>query len=130
MSRVDLTSKESFYNSLISQSYNDLISSESNRELNQIQSEITKATQSSLGDVSVVGQKEHVSIEPPGGDNPMGGGGGIGGMGGLDGMEQQMSQEGGGGFGGGGGGGEASMKGAIDAQTLSMKSILKSIFYM
>ena len=62
--------------------------------------------------MSVVGQKEHVSTEAP--DNPMAGGG----LGGLDGMEQQMGGGEGGGF-GGGGGGDASMKGAIDAQTLS-----------
>ena len=42
-----------------------MISTESNRELSQIQEEITKATQSSMGQVSVVGQKEQVNTEPP-----------------------------------------------------------------
>ena len=47
------------------QSYNALISTESNRELSQIQDEITKATQSSMGQVSVVGQKQNVNTEAP-----------------------------------------------------------------
>ncbi|XP_047136609.1 uncharacterized protein LOC100209407 isoform X2 [Hydra vulgaris] len=70
------------------QSYNALISSESNRELSQIQEEITKATQSSMGQVSVVGQKETVNTETPSYQNLGGGFGGSlgslsGGLGGL-----------------------------------------------
>lgn len=42
-----------------------MIASESNRELSQIQDEINKATQSSMGKVSVVGQQEHVQTESP-----------------------------------------------------------------
>lgn len=42
-----------------------MISSESNRELSQIQDEINKATQSSMGKVSVVGQRENVQTESP-----------------------------------------------------------------
>jgi len=93
------------------QSYNDLISSESNRELTQIQDEITKATQSSLGDVSVVGQKEHVSTESP--ENPLGG------IGSLDGVDS-MSQEPGGSMDAGAfsNNNGASMKGAIDSSSL------------
>jgi len=51
------------------QNYNALISSESNRELTQIQDEINKATTSSMGKVSVVGQQQNVQAEsqsPPG----------------------------------------------------------------
>lgn len=107
------------------QSYNALISSESNRELSQIQDEITKATQSSMGQVSVVGQKENVNTEPPtlpslgnlGGSENGGSNGGIdnglaaalseagglnggGGMGGGMGGAMGKSAEGGGGGGG------------------------------
>jgi len=81
------------------QSYNDLISSESNRELSQIQEEITKATQSSMGQVSVVGQKEHVSTENP-----------LGGIGSLDGIGSFGSQD----YGGNGG----LPKGAIDSNSI------------
>eukprot|EP00111_Clytia_hemisphaerica_P021848 TCONS_00064235-protein len=45
------------------QNYNALISSESNRELTQIQDEINKATTSSMGKVSVVGQQQNVQAE-------------------------------------------------------------------
>lgn len=94
------------------QSYNDLISSESNRELSQIQDEITKATQSSMGQVSVVGQKERVQTENP--ESPLGG------IGSLDGIGS-FSQESGGMMGGGNlfnGGGNPSLKGAIDSQQI------------
>ncbi|XP_057294244.1 myb-like protein X isoform X2 [Hydractinia symbiolongicarpus] len=72
------------------QNYNALISSESNRELTQIQDEITKATQSSMGQVSVVGQKEQVNTESPNLPNIPGIGessfSGLGGAGGLSGL--------------------------------------------
>lgn len=45
------------------QRYNALISSESSRELSQIQDEITKATQSSMGKVSVQGENPSVSAD-------------------------------------------------------------------
>lgn len=72
------------------QNYNALISTESNRELNQIQDEINKATQSSMGKVSVVGQRENVPAESglpslPGlGGEEFGGAGGAAGS--LDGL--------------------------------------------
>jgi len=75
------------------QNYNALISTESNRELTQIQDEINKATQSSMGKVSVVGQRENVQTESPslpnlpglGSLEQFGGAGGTG-AGGLEGM--------------------------------------------
>ena len=45
--------------------------------------EISKATQSSMGQVSVVGQKEHVNTEPPQLPGLGGAGNGGGGFGGL-----------------------------------------------
>lgn len=72
------------------QNYNALISTESNRELTQIQDEINKATQSSMGKVSVVGQRENVQTESglpslPGlGGEEFGGAGGAAGS--LDGL--------------------------------------------
>lgn len=72
-----------------------MISSESNRELSQIQEEISKATQSSMGKVSVVGQKEHVQTEAP--TLPGLGDGGLaalaGGTGGLEGIGTYFRNE-------------------------------------
>eukprot|EP00794_Sanderia_malayensis_P003709 gene3709-4229_t len=66
------------------QRYNALISSESSRELSQIQDEISKATQSSMGKVTVQGENPSVSVDQQAANNPVSPGLDLGG--GLDGL--------------------------------------------
>ena len=70
-----------YLNIYLFQQYSALISSESSRELSQIQDEISKATQSSMGKVSVQGENLNAPLESasPAKGLDLGGLGGLGG---------------------------------------------------